>query len=177
MTGTTQLHSYSAQFPEPFQLPLQVLVSSQLSLSLCLSFRCQMDKQSIIRHFCSISFNTGLLCSILLSICILKSHGSLCQWIHTLVVDHGCCMWSHTCTLVVAHVIHVKLFVTPVIIQHSTYKISPSALTAPSCLPYNIDIAFEQVSCILGNTIWLIASSLSLPFYTLPAHFACQWSL
>ena len=89
MTGTTQLHSYSAQFPEPFQLPLQVLVSSQLSLSLCLSFRCQMDKQSIIRHFCSISFNTGLLCSILLSICILKSHGSL------LLVDSytGCGSW------------------------------------------------------------------------------------
>ena len=48
-----------------------------------------MDKQSIIRHFCSISFNTGLLCSILLSICILKSHGSL------LLVDSytGCGSW------------------------------------------------------------------------------------
>ena len=44
---------------------------------------------SIIRHFCSISFNTGLLCSILLSICILKSHGSL------LLVDSytGCGSW------------------------------------------------------------------------------------
>ena len=44
---------------------------------------------------------------------------------------------------VVAHVIHVKLFVTPVIIQHSTYKISPSELSAPSRLPYNINIAFK----------------------------------
>ena len=50
--------------------------------------------------------------------------------------------WIHTCTLVVAHVIHV--FVIPVITQHSTYKISPSESSAPSCLPYNIDIAFGQ---------------------------------
>ena len=41
-----------------------------------------------------------------------------------------------------AHVIHVS--VIPIITQHSTYKISPSESSAPSCLPYNIDIAFGQ---------------------------------
>ena len=50
--------------------------------------------------------------------------------------------WILTCTPVVAHVIHV--FVIPVITQHSTYKISPTESSAPSCLPYNIDIAFGQ---------------------------------
>ena len=132
---------------------------------------------SIIRHFCSILFNTGLLCSILLSICILKSHSSL------LLVDSytGCGSWlllldsyNPMYTLVVAHVIHV--FLIPVITQHSTYKISPSESSAPSCLPYNINIAFGQVFCI-SIPLWLTASSLSLPSYTLQAHFACQLSL
>ena len=82
--------------------------------------------------------------------------------------------WILTCTPVVAHVIHV--FLIPVITQHSTYKISPSESSAPSCLPYNIDIAFGQVFCI-SIPLWLTASSLSLPSYTLQAHFACQLSL
>ena len=75
----------------------------------------------------------------------LKSHSSL------LLVDSytGCGSWlllldsyNPMYTLVVAHVIHV--FLIPVITQHSTYKISPSESSAPSCLPYNIDVAFGQ---------------------------------
>ena len=122
---------------------------------------------------CSISFNTGLLCLILLSICILKSHSILLVDSYTGCGSWLLSYWIHTCTLVVAHVIHV--FVIPVITQHSTYKISPSESSAPSYLPYNINIAFEQVFCI-SIPYGKLPTSLSLPFYTLPAHFARQWS-
>ena len=71
MTGTTQLHRYSAQFPEPFQLQLQVLVSSQLLFHSGVKWTSNINNQALLFYS-----NTGLLCSILLSICILKSHGS-----------------------------------------------------------------------------------------------------
>ena len=72
MTGTTQLHRYSAQFPEPFQLQLQVLVSSQLLFHSGVKWTSNINNQALLFYS-----NTGLLCSILLPICILKSHGSL----------------------------------------------------------------------------------------------------
>ena len=73
---------------------------------------------------------------------------------------YGCHKWIHTCTLVVAHEIHV--FVIPVITHHFTYKICPSESPAPSCLPFNIDIAFGQFFAFQYN----MANSLH--------HFLCH---
>ena len=74
MTGTTQLHRYSAQFPEPFQLLLQVLVV----LNFLFVFHSGVKWTSNINNQALLFYsNTGLLCSILLPICFLKSHGSL----------------------------------------------------------------------------------------------------
>ena len=105
----------------------------------------------------------------------LKSHSSL------LLVDSytGCgswllSYWIHTWTLVVAHVIHV--FVIPVITQHSTYKIGPTESSAPILSSLQHQHCF-WASFLHFNTIWLTASSVSLKFYTLQAHFACQLSL
>ena len=92
MTGTTQLHRYT--------LPnFQSLFNSHFRSWLVLNFLFLFVFQSGVKWtskinnqallFCSISFNTGLWCSILLSICILKSHSSL------LLVDSytGCGSW------------------------------------------------------------------------------------
>ena len=177
-THTVTLHNFQTLFNSRFRswLVLNFLFHSGVK------WTSNINNQALLFYFIQYS----LLCSVLLSICILKSHSILLVDSYTgcgswlLLVDSytGCgswllSYWIHTCTLVVAHVIHV--FVIPVITQHSTNKISSSESSAPSYLPYNINIAFEQVFCI-SIPYGKLPTSLSLPFYTLPAHFACQWS-
>ena len=91
MTGTTVSF---AQFLDPFQLPLQVLVVLIFFLSRCLSLYLEVKWTSIINNqgHClrSILSNTTIsscLCSVLLSVCILKSYSSLFSLsIHTVTL-------------------------------------------------------------------------------------------
>ena len=80
---TVTLHNFQTHFNSRFRswLVLNFLFHSGVK------WTNDISNQALL--FCSFSFNTGLLCSILLSVCILKSHSSL------LLVDSytGCGSW------------------------------------------------------------------------------------
>ena len=145
MTGTTQLHRYT--------LPnFQSLFNSHFRSWLVLNFlfhsgvkwTSKINNQALLFYFIQyrlVVFN--LVVNLYFEVPWQLVVSGLVYWLWI-----NCCKWIHTCKLLVAHVIHVKLFVIPFITQHSTYKISPSELSAPPRLPHNIDIAFEEVSCI-----------------------------
>ena len=151
--------SYSAQFPDPFKLALQFLVVLNFFFLLPFHSDVKCTSNVKIRHFRSILSNTtmsGLLCSTLLSVCILKSHSSLFMyWIHTLVVARGCNIF-HPC-------------------HNPAFHIGTSESPAPLCRASNIDIAFEQVSCIPIQYDYSSHHFLCT-FYTLQTHFTCQLS-
>ena len=103
MIGTTITF---AQFLVPFQLPLHWgLGSSHFFVSRCLSLYLEVKWTSNINnqgHLRSILFNTTIssfLCSVLLSVCILKSDSSLFSW------------WIHTVTLVIIVIIIVIIII------------------------------------------------------------------
>ena len=91
MTGTTVTF---AQFLDPFQLPLQVLIVLIFFPSRCLSLYLEVKWTSIInnqghclRSILSNNTISSCLCSVLLSVCILKSYSSLFSLsIHTVTL-------------------------------------------------------------------------------------------
>ena len=125
-------HSYFAQFPDPFQLPLQdLVVPNFLSLFVVypdVKWASNINKQGSCVLSVSNTVISDLLWSILLSVCILKSH------MHStlLLVDSNTGCGSR---------LQYSLSLLYPSLPHRSQWITCAAL---SCL--NIDIAFQQVS-------------------------------
>ena len=85
MTGTTQLHTTLPNFQSLFNSHFRSWLVLNFLFHSGVKWTSNINNQALLFYS-----NTGLLCSILLSICILKSHGSL-----MLLVDSytGCGSW------------------------------------------------------------------------------------
>ena len=146
-------HSYPAQFPDPFQLPLQVLVV--LNFVFLFVFHLNVKMTGNINYqahaFYFIQYhNVRLVVFTLVVGLYLKFHRSL------LLVD-----WYTACGSWFFHSCH-----------NPTFHKGPNESSAPPCRASKININCFWASFLHSDTIWLTVSSPSTFYWSLQTHFA-----